>query len=560
MKPLRFGLIVLISLILFANRIEAQNNIHILDAFYQALAQDSSDEIVFDLQGGDFVLDDYPFQNISPQEIIERHPDASKYLINDSIFHIKGLFKISGNIKKYGESEDPGMAIKNIHFDHFEPNLIVVNLTSPNEIFYFSYLRFENVKVFKSITTSGRGNMRFQVFDSEINDFTLAVIFPPYIEIRNSKFGNLIIALVETDRVIIDNCTINRLNIEDVKASNLIISNNVLDSPLSNDYKVLNDSSTYLRDAVLGNEPFRIISEANIINRFELINNHFKTTVQNPELFIRVKGSDAYIMDNTFDTGVRMSNRSSSQFKLTNNKFSTLSFSASLPSTPQNFVKIDWQDLKGKLVWKRNRNSPAYFGENDLELANISEFNSLISSYGKLVEVFKNNRNTADANAAYLELKNFESNQYRYIYKTEGGSDNLFRLKLHQLLSIYTEHGTNPAQAISASVWLIFLFGAVYFFFPSDWDEKSKPQLISDFKTLVQKNEHGYFFPFLKLAKGFLISLFNAFILSINSFVTLGFGRIPTHGVAKYICILEGFLGWFLLSIFIVSLINQVLF
>ncbi|MCH2022408.1 MAG: hypothetical protein MK207_08000 [Saprospiraceae bacterium] len=51
----------------------------------------------------------------------------------------------------------------------------------------------------------------------------------------------------------------------------------------------------------------------------------------------------------------------------------------------------------------------------------------------------------------------------------------------------------------------------------------------------------------------------NSIILSINAFSTLGFGNIPVHGVLRYFTILEGFLGWFLLSIFSVSLISQIL-
>jgi len=39
----------------------------------------------------------------------------------------------------------------------------------------------------------------------------------------------------------------------------------------------------------------------------------------------------------------------------------------------------------------------------------------------------------------------------------------------------------------------------------------------------------------------------------------VGFGTIPTRGLARYVCIIQGFIGWFLLSIFTVALINQVL-
>lgn len=55
------------------------------------------------------------------------------------------------------------------------------------------------------------------------------------------------------------------------------------------------------------------------------------------------------------------------------------------------------------------------------------------------------------------------------------------------------------------------------------------------------------------------VRVLNSITLSINAFSTLGFGAIPVKGVSRYITILEGFLGWFLLSIFSVSLISQML-
>ena len=56
-----------------------------------------------------------------------------------------------------------------------------------------------------------------------------------------------------------------------------------------------------------------------------------------------------------------------------------------------------------------------------------------------------------------------------------------------------------------------------------------------------------------------LVKAMNALILSINAFSTLGFGNIPVKSAIRYFTILEGFIGWFLLSIFSVSLISQIL-
>lgn len=58
---------------------------------------------------------------------------------------------------------------------------------------------------------------------------------------------------------------------------------------------------------------------------------------------------------------------------------------------------------------------------------------------------------------------------------------------------------------------------------------------------------------------GLIIRLLNALSLSLNVFVTLGYGEISATGGMRYLAVLEGLLGWFLLSIFSVSLIGQVL-
>lgn len=56
-----------------------------------------------------------------------------------------------------------------------------------------------------------------------------------------------------------------------------------------------------------------------------------------------------------------------------------------------------------------------------------------------------------------------------------------------------------------------------------------------------------------------LLKFINALTLSLNTFTTLGFGEIPTKGLPRYLSIIQGFIGWFMLSIFSVSLISQLL-
>ena len=78
-------------------------------------------------------------------------------------------------------------------------------------------------------------------------------------------------------------------------------------------------------------------------------------------------------------------------------------------------------------------------------------------------------------------------------------------------------------------------------------------------KSKIKIGFISYILIFLYLVYILLVRMLNSLILSINSFSTLGFGQIPVRGFVKYLAIIEGFIGWFLLSVFIVSLLNQIM-
>ncbi|PLX04718.1 MAG: hypothetical protein C0595_01890 [Marinilabiliales bacterium] len=58
-----------------------------------------------------------------------------------------------------------------------------------------------------------------------------------------------------------------------------------------------------------------------------------------------------------------------------------------------------------------------------------------------------------------------------------------------------------------------------------------------------------------------IVKFFNSLILSLNSFVVIGFGSLPEqeNSLAMYLTIIEGIIGWFLLTIFSITLLSQVL-
>ncbi|MBX2964152.1 MAG: hypothetical protein KF687_16695 [Cyclobacteriaceae bacterium] len=287
------------------------------------------------------------------------------------------------------------------------------------------------------------------------------------------------------------------------------------------------------------------------------------------------------VSNNRFNGWLKLECFIEKRFELTgNNFFSNLDITnCSLPELSSN-SKIDWSTIDSRqlcnivhfktenevgLYWPRLGelflNSPIAAYDGSYYNSSIKDFHyNLIGSYRRLYNIFKELGYDEFSNACYITLKDLETVRYQGNYSEYGGFKNWTRWRLNQLLKQYTVYGTDPADAIVGSVYIILLFGLFYFFFPSEWDIKSKKMLLQDFRIFIRKNEHGYIKPFFKLITGFFISLINALTLSLNAFVTLGFGNIPASGLARYVCVVQGLIGWFLLSIFTVALINQILY
>lgn len=96
------------------------------------------------------------------------------------------------------------------------------------------------------------------------------------------------------------------------------------------------------------------------------------------------------------------------------------------------------------------------------------------------------------------------------------------------------------------------LFYKIIDIFPDEWETMGST------KKVIATVMYGAVF-ILTVIWFFLIHVLDSVALSLNVFSTLGFGQIPIKGIVRYLTILEGFIGWFLLSIFSVSLISQVI-
>ena len=82
--------------------------------------------------------------------------------------------------------------------------------------------------------------------------------------------------------------------------------------------------------------------------------------------------------------------------------------------------------------------------------------------------------------------------------------------------------------------------------------------------NVFEKIISGLLLIFISLVFTFYVVIVRVFVsimLSLNSFVVIGFGSLPDEGksIAMYLTIIEGIIGWFLLTIFTITLLSQVL-
>lgn len=276
------------------------------------------------------------------------------------------------------------------------------------------------------------------------------------------------------------------------------------------------------------------------------------------------------------------------------------------------------------------------------ELSHERNFDELIAVYSKLLGVYKYRGDQKSYNACYIEMKDIVSRKAKFDYQQDPSIELLFEWRLAQFLKTFCDYGTSPVKSLIFSFYVIMLFAAIYFLFPSEEDNMSRMRFtrfltrsvdyfktdkqLKDFQTesmagelqnlafLRQKLEEARkgtprivswigwpFYSWMSVYCGFMIWLYsrtdlvkgewsslgkgrqlwlgvlvgcyfllfavsglavrvlNALALSLNVFVTLGYGEISASGTMRYLAVLEGLLGWFLLSIFSVSLIGQVL-
>ncbi len=436
-----------------------------------------------------------------------------------------------------------------------QTHLVFKNCTFENNVYFEKF-------VFKGLTISHCSVDNFIVANSDIgtlvientrftSDVEITEILSSHIEIKNNTVGHEI--FMENDSIIggdlfieaneitngeivLSNCYINgSLTMGNNHVSGILIESSDFDFPAYgefNNYKLADNESSdlYITACRFYGDPTGKVffTKGNYLN-LDLRDNRFEVNVYFIE---NVAEERFFLVGNTFNAHV---------------SFEKFLFS-------ETWNELYWNQLGGYKLRYGD-----YGDEMRGELKDDVGFSNLINIYKGLHSIFLSRGDLESANACYSEMKQLQGRKLKYEFLNDKSFGKFLRWQLNVLLKIYTNHGTDPGLAVVMSFFVILAFALLYLFFPSEWDTESLNRLLISYEQFLQRKKKTSLMPILVVMGSVLLTLVNALTLSINSFVTLGFGRIPTKGFARYLCIIEGFVGWFLLSIFTVSLINQVL-
>ncbi len=272
------------------------------------------------------------------------------------------------------------------------------------------------------------------------------------------------------------------------------------------------------------------------------------------------------VENNLFTSSLELNCNIEGELRVRKNKFLAHLFIGSLKFS-EKYNVLPYREIKGhKLaILQRLGNQSiyrVYTASSEKELKDLDAFEDLIRVYQTLHNKYKEIGARVSSNNSYAEMKAIETRRWKQVYSEDRKFETLFRWQLNVFLAYFTDYGTNPAKAVLESFIWILGFALIYIFFPSQWDMSSRNMLIKRFGDLFSSREHREKSVLSNITYVLFISfihILNAVTLSMNAFTTLGFGDIPAQGIARYMCIIEGFIGWFFLSIFSVSMINQVL-
>lgn len=422
------------------------------------------------------------------------------------------------------------------------------------------YMKFQYCEFY--INEKIQDDTRFSAFD----DF---VTYPRLFEIHQKTEGDIIIenCKFQLNPKLVENPK-GKIDISMGSFSNLILIKSHFEG-------ILNLSKTNVSNQFLLEDCF--FRENIIIDAFNVNPNNTRiqwTNIQNHKLCVYdekegiISGEDSIFNENILNNLIASYANFYSVYKTQGNRFYA------------NSCYVEWKNIETQFLSYKSKKQSDYqfiywmnvflkefcdYGTNPLKSIYISYWVLLFFAAIYFLSPYKQNQN---------DFSFFDKLKIYGLYFSEKNSITQIFMEQYFSRSI-----NNKTQYIEFVNFTKHQPNLPYFFklwsLPYQWKQNFIMKLyLKIYQWIDQFHEPWNNLTFRKKIKAFIIfgslisfdlvvfiikRAFDSFTLSLNVFSTLGFGDIPVQGYVRYFTIFEGFIGWFLLSIFSVALISQVI-
>ncbi|TAE47019.1 MAG: hypothetical protein EAY69_07480 [Cytophagales bacterium] len=546
-------------------------------------------------------------------ELVPKDNKLYEYVIRDvKVRFIKEIDKGEGGMDKRFMSNAKPIVIKvNLRLSEidFDPEFWFV----PYRLHFEGHIWWTKISHWQGYFVECIFKKSFAVFNSEIEflDFVKCKFENGYRQHRSNtndhiKFDNCII---DIQKNLVDGITQNNLGVETRPI--------ILDNKVQNIDFTLQNCKILVNDSLRNKEQFFVHFKSSIFSNLRIINTEIQTSINlenatisnNFQLYeTKLKGQILILGINMNPLGARLEweiikgklgisdtknniiynygTRKNMPNAVFNELFSAYAivytgFKSQGNRYSTNQCYIEWKNLETEylrqLLAKDNQNTVIYFtylmnvfldvfcdyGTNPLKSLYMSVYVLLIFT---MIYFFMPH------NFGY-QKKNFYSS-LRLFLDYLHYSPALFRLLRTQKTKVNhlrNKHNLYWKTLQKRKVPFFFYWVAIPDYILQYFQRRKIAAWFSISKVILQftQSKNSYYRRFGKIILFFLVCLLvfeNLFLrlmdclaLSINLFTTLGFGNTELKGLPMYITVLEGFIGWFLLSFFSLSLISQLI-
>jgi len=173
------------------------------------------------------------------------------------------------------------------------------------------------------------------------------------------------------------------------------------------------------------------------------------------------------------------------------------------------------------------------------EVKDRQAFGRLVASYKFLSNSYESNGDKESGQQVYLKAKELYLARDRQQFKENPSVTRFIDLQLNRLSGTVSNYGTSAGKVLWVSSLVVLIFSLIYLFFESVFGGSAQNSAEANTSGILKKCT-------------------DALMMSLIAQITLQPTKKDVQTGLKWVCLIQGLIGWMLFSFFIIALFSQI--